>query len=131
LISVRFKNFVDTYQEKSITSGTSGTIFEFNIPAGYRAFIYKVKINGEVYDPDVYINFKIDDEIAEKIERWLVDRPTEFDPPYLATYKIEFIGYNNSNRDYKFGIFCDGKLFDEGRILAETKRREYLNVSRA
>jgi len=121
MISLPFKHFTDTYKEQTIGSNTTVTLFTFSIPDSHVAFIDQIRANGDIYDPGVSLKLFIDQEEADEIDRWLVNRPIYFNPPYLATYKIEIIAYNESDRVYDIGVFCDGRVFEEVAALKELK----------
>jgi len=125
LTSIPLKEFGNTYQYKEVAAGASDTIFRIDIPVGYVGFVDKI---ATTFYKDTYIELKIDDEIAETFKREIevvdtnrnflaevanIDEPREYDPPFLVTYKVEFIAHNNDTTSHIFEVFCDGKCFDE------------------
>ena len=125
MIGIPLSEFGDTYQFKQITAGSYDTVFEITIPIGYLAFIYEI---ATTFYKDTYIEFRIDDGIAYTFKRELetvdtnmdflsevmnIDEPKRYDPPWVATRKIEFIGYNNDTNDHIFEVFCDGICYNK------------------
>jgi len=112
MISIPFRQFGNIRQDQDIAAGGYDTIFYFEIPPGYVAFLWY--LYAEWYY-DTYLVMKIDGEIVETIRRQIgeVNKPFKFHKPYLITRDIEFIGYNNSDESHTFEVLCDGEVYDE------------------
>lgn len=110
---LQFSQLGKPHQYTTISAGSSGRVFYFEIPKKMVAFLKMVANNW--YD-DTYFTWIVDGEIIDpKVERafGLVDRPKIYDPPILVKNYIEWIAYNNSSEDQIFEVMCDGIVMDK------------------
>ncbi|MHA1827063.1 MAG: hypothetical protein ACTSX6_00295 [Candidatus Heimdallarchaeaceae archaeon] len=109
---MEFENFERPHRYKLIPAGSSDTVFYMEIPQGTVGFIEKI---ANILYKNTYYIFKVDNH-EEKVERQIgtMDNPATINPPILAKYKIEVIGYNNSLEDYIFECIIDGRLVQIG-----------------
>ena len=101
------------HQYKQVKSGESATLYYFKVPKGMVLFIEKIANN---WFENTYYIFKIDGErVYDKLERSIasLNNPLVIKPPYVVKNYIKWEVYNNSDYDWTFTVFCDGKLYKE------------------
>ena len=106
-------NFFKPYQYTTVVAGETKTVFLINVPNGHKAFIQRTANN---WFQNTYLEWKIDDEIIEKVERQIapVNFPRQEIPPLIAKNKIEWIAVNNGDSSYIFEVLQEG-VFQEDR----------------
>lgn len=106
---IPFSVFTTPYQHKTIEAGSSGIVYEFNLPSQYVGFIYDLALS---WYRNTYLGWKIDNSMVEQIERQIGEfkRPRLFDPPYFVEKQIKFTAYNNNSKAHIFRVLCDGLL---------------------
>lgn len=98
------------HQYKEISAGQNDAVYEFDVPNGYVAFIYNI---ANVSYDDTHYLWKIDNELYEKVEREIapLNNPLYLIKPLVATEKILWQGYNNSDNSLTFEVLCDGLIY--------------------
>ncbi len=109
--STPFTDFINIHQLKTVSAGSSSTVFSFTIPHSTVGFLKRLASN---WFADTKLTFLIDgEEVYRSTERQLgaMEDPTVFDPPYLVQTKIEVVAENNSSEDLEFEVLADGMLY--------------------
>lgn len=124
LIPIPWEKFGNRRQSATIAAGASGRVYLYEIPVPYVGFLTHLYCS---FFANTYIEMRIDGHLSETFREQVgdIEDPFEYDPPYLITRDIEFIGYNNDSSSHVFEIKCDGKIFDEVIARREAFLQEY------
>lgn len=126
MIPMPWEKHGERRQHAMIIAGASGRIYWYEVPPCYVGFLTHLYLSE--FFPNTYVEMRIDGQLIDTFRQQVgnIERPFEFDPPYLVTRDIEFIAHNNAISDYYWEVFCDGEIYDEvvGRrqALAEKHR---------
>lgn len=105
------------FQSKLVKAGESGVVFYYKIPNDYVGFLYEL---ANTREPNTWLGFEIDHHPIETLQREIapLDRPKQIYPPIVVEDEIKFTAYNEDDKDWWFGVFCDGILHLRRDLIA-------------
>lgn len=122
-------DFYPTYNFVTITRGGRETILKISVPTGHVGFINEVATNWPSQDHTTWQEWFIDNmrqppgQIFTPIGVDLattpmgaLPNPRRFDPPIIVKHQVEFIGQNNSGRNYVFESLCRGTFYEKPNL---------------